>query len=91
MTSGAALPAPIVKRSISISGHSTSVSLEQPFWDGLKEMAAARGVPLAILVREIDEGRGQGRSAPSANAASANLSSALRVAVLAHYRDQPRP
>jgi predicted DNA-binding ribbon-helix-helix protein len=77
-------PAPVIKRSVSISGHSTSVSLEEPFWDGLKEMAAARGVPLAVLVREIDEGRGQARSAASAP----NLSSALRIAVLAHYRGQ---
>jgi predicted DNA-binding ribbon-helix-helix protein len=78
----------VVKRSISISGHSTSVSLEEPFWEGLKEMAAARGLALAVLVREIDAARGQGRNGVDAGAASANLSSALRLAVLAHYRDR---
>jgi predicted DNA-binding ribbon-helix-helix protein len=102
------LAAPVVKRSISISGHSTSVSLEQPFWEGLKEMAAARGLALAVLVREIDAARAQGRGQGSGqgsgqesgqaggqsggpgpqDAASANLSSALRLAVLAHYRDR---
>jgi predicted DNA-binding ribbon-helix-helix protein len=66
----------VIKRSISISGHSTSVSLEGPFWEGLKEMAALRAQPLAVLVREIDTSRGP-----------ANLSSALRLAVLAHYRE----
>ncbi|MGL4729717.1 MAG: ribbon-helix-helix domain-containing protein [Bosea sp. (in: a-proteobacteria)] len=70
------MPAGVIKRSISISGHSTSVSLEEPFWEGLKEMAAMRAQPLAVLVREMDATRGE-----------ANLSSALRLAVLAHYRD----
>jgi predicted DNA-binding ribbon-helix-helix protein len=65
----------IVKRSISISGHATSVSLEEPFWEALKEMAALRRQPLAALVCEIDAARGE-----------ANLSSALRLAVLAHAR-----
>jgi predicted DNA-binding ribbon-helix-helix protein len=72
------MPAGVIKRSIAISGHSTSVSLEEPFWAGLKEIAAMRAVPLAALVREIDATRGQ-----------ANLSSALRLAVLAHYREKP--
>lgn len=65
------------KRSLSIAGHSTSVSLEIEFWEGLKEMARAQGRPLAVLVREIDAARGLH-----------NLSSALRLAVLAHYRDR---
>ena len=94
------LAAPVVKRSISISGHSTSVSLEEPFWEGLKEMARARGLPLAVLVREIDAARGQGRGQGTGDgrgegkgevrqdAGAANLSSALRLAVLAHYRDR---
>jgi predicted DNA-binding ribbon-helix-helix protein len=63
------------KRSVSISGHATSVSLEEPFWVALKEMAAARGLALAALLREIDAARGDN-----------NLSSALRLAALAHYR-----
>ena len=68
---------PVLKRSLSISGHSTSVSLEEPFWAGLKDIAGLRSLTLAALVREIDAGRGD-----------ANLSSALRVAVLVHYRDR---
>ncbi|MGN6486432.1 MAG: ribbon-helix-helix domain-containing protein [Devosia sp.] len=65
------------KRSLSIAGHRTSIALEPEFWAGLEAMAAARALPLAALIREIDEARG----AP-------NLSSAVRVAVLAWYRDR---
>lgn len=65
------------KRSLSIAGHRTSIALEAEFWAGLETMAAARDLPLAALIREIDEGR----DAP-------NLSSAVRVAVLAWYRDR---
>ena len=65
------------KRSLSIAGHRTSIALEPEFWTGLETMAAAKGLPLAALIREIDEGRG----AP-------NLSSSVRVAVLAWYRDR---
>lgn len=65
------------KRSLAIAGHRTSVSLEEPFWEALKEIAAAEGRPLAGLVAEIDLARGE-----------ANLSSALRLHVLAHYRDR---
>lgn len=65
------------KRSLTIAGHRTSIALEPEFWTGLETMAAARGLPIATLIREIDEGRG----AP-------NLSSAVRVAVLAWYRDR---
>lgn len=63
------------KRSLAIAGHRTSVSLEEPFWEALKEIAASEGRPLASLVAEIDLARGE-----------ANLSSALRLHVLAHYR-----
>lgn len=60
-----------VKRSLSIAGHSTSISLEEPFWRALKEIAAADGVSLAALVARIDgERKGIG------------LSSALRLHVL---------
>ena len=61
----------IVKRSIAVAGHRTSVSLEAPFWEGLREIAAARGVSVQRLVGEVDAGRG-----------GQNLSSALRVFVL---------
>lgn len=66
----------VVKRSIAIAGHRTSVSLEEPFWTALKEIAAARGVTVQALAGGIDAARG-----PS------NLSSAIRLFVLAHYRD----
>ena len=65
----------IVKRSIVISGHKTSVSLEDSFWKGLKEIALYRGLTLSEMVASIDSGR-----------AHANLSSAIRLSVLDHYR-----
>lgn len=65
----------VVKRSVLIAGHPTSVSLEGAFWDALKAIAAERAVPLTALVTEIDGVR-QGE----------NLSSAIRVFVLGRYR-----
>ena len=62
----------VVKRSVTIKGHRTSFSLEQPFFDALAAIAARRGLSLAALVAEIDGSRPKG----------ANLSSALRVHVL---------
>lgn len=59
------------KRSFSIQGHRTSVSLEKAFWLALKEAAAEDGVTLASLINCIDEGRG-----------GAGLSSAVRVWLL---------
>ena len=64
----------IRKRSINIAGHATSVSMEEAFWTVLKEMAEAKGKSLAQLIREIDDQR------------RGNLSSALRLAVLEHYK-----
>jgi predicted DNA-binding ribbon-helix-helix protein len=61
----------IVKRSIMIAGHRTSISLEQPFWDELKRLAAGRGVSAAAYIAEIDQGRKR-----------QNLSSAIRVHIL---------
>lgn len=63
------------KRSLVIAGHSTSVSLEAPFWEALRAIAALEGRSVAALVGEIDQGRGP-----------LNLSSALRLHALAHYR-----
>jgi predicted DNA-binding ribbon-helix-helix protein len=63
------------KRSVRIRGHATSVSLEEPFWDELKRMAAEAEMPLAALIEAIDEHR-----------RVANLSSALRLAVLEELR-----
>lgn len=60
----------IVKRSVVIAGHQTSVSLEHAFWTALKQTAARRGMTINDLVTEIDEGR------------EGNLSSAIRVYLL---------
>jgi len=65
----------VIKRSIVIGGHKTSVSLEDAFWKALKEIAAGRDVTLSELVSSIDSGRTTG-----------NLSSAIRLFVLEHYR-----
>lgn len=65
----------IVKRSIVVAGHKTSVSLEDAFWLALKDIARERGQSLRSLVAEIDAGRKGG-----------NLSSAVRLHVLDHYR-----
>ncbi len=67
----------VTKRSIVIAGHKTSVSLEDAFWTGLKEIAIGRDKTLSDLVAEIDTGRAHG-----------NLSSAIRLFVLDHYRAQ---
>ena len=67
------------KRSVRIRGHATSVSLEEPFWAELKRMAGEAGLPLAALIETIDERR-----------RTANLSSALRLAVLDDLRRRAR-
>lgn len=64
----------IVKRSIVLSGHKTSISLEDAFWNGLKDIADSRKVSISALVHDIDSTRG-------AN----NLSSAVRQFVLGRY------
>ncbi|PZU90150.1 MAG: hypothetical protein DI527_15050 [Chelatococcus sp.] len=63
------------KRSLTIAGHRTSVSLEDAFWEALKQIAAAENRSLTGLIAEVDSRRGE-----------ANLSSALRVHVLDYYR-----
>ena len=68
---------PITKRSVNINGHKTSVSLEASFWVELKSIAAERKVPLGHLISTIDANRQRG-----------NLSSALRLFVLARYRPE---
>jgi len=69
------MKSPVVKRSIVIAGHKTSVSLEDAFWSGLKDIAASRNMTLSELVASIDVDRRQG-----------NLSSAIRLFVLEHFR-----
>jgi predicted DNA-binding ribbon-helix-helix protein len=66
----------IVKRSVSIAGHRTSVTLEAPFWDALKDIAGQRGSSVQQLIGTIDAGRGE-----------QNLSSAIRLFVLAAVRN----
>jgi predicted DNA-binding ribbon-helix-helix protein len=69
------MKSPVVKRSIVIAGHKTSVSLEDAFWQGLKQIATERNLTLSDLVATIDTDRRQG-----------NLSSAIRLFVLDYYR-----
>jgi predicted DNA-binding ribbon-helix-helix protein len=69
------MKSPVVKRSIVIAGHKTSVSLEDAFWTGLKEIAAKRDLTLSDMVATIDQDRRHG-----------NLSSAIRLFVLDYYR-----
>jgi predicted DNA-binding ribbon-helix-helix protein len=71
------MSSPVVKRSIVIAGHKTSVSLEDAFWQGLKEIATGRELTLSDLVATIDTDRHGG-----------NLSSAIRLFVLDYYRER---
>ena len=77
------MKSPVIKRSIIIGGHKTSVSLEDAFWSDLKEIAHSQGATLAKLVAQIDDTRQQG-----------NLSSAIRLYVLdyvrMHGKDDPK-
>jgi predicted DNA-binding ribbon-helix-helix protein len=67
----------IVKRSIVVAGHKTSVSLEDAYWKSLKEIASGRNMTVSSLVTAVDSERPQ-----------SNLSSAIRLFVLDFYRDQ---
>src|SRR5437899_4108243 len=67
----------VVKRSIMVAGHKTSVSLEDAFWEGLKEIAGGRNITVSELVGAIDSERRHG-----------NLSSAIRLFVLDFYRNK---
>ena len=68
------------KRSVTISGHRTSVSLEAPFWDALREIAEQDGISLNALITKIDAER-----------SISNLSSALRIFVLEWFRSRQAP
>ena len=68
------MPRP-VKRSFTIDGHRTSISLESAFWQALKDVAKVRGLPVAQLVQDIDRDRGEG-----------GLSSAVRIWLLNYFR-----
>jgi predicted DNA-binding ribbon-helix-helix protein len=69
-----------VKRSFTIAGHRTSISLETEFWEALKAAAAAQGISVAKLIARIDDERDGG-----------GLSSAVRIWVLQHYRAAAKP
>ena len=69
----------VIKRSVAIAGHRTSVSLEAPFWEALKDVAQARGMSVQSLIGELDAGRG-----------SHNLSSAIRIFVLEQVKRTTR-
>lgn len=71
------MKSPVVKRSIVVAGHKTSVSLEEAFWNGMKEISSVRDMTLSELVGEIDSNRQQG-----------NLSSAIRLFVLDYFRSR---
>jgi predicted DNA-binding ribbon-helix-helix protein len=72
-----AMKSSVIKRSVIVAGHKTSVSLEEPFWRELKEIAHARNTTLSGLISIIDSERELG-----------NLSSAIRLFVLDHYRQR---
>jgi predicted DNA-binding ribbon-helix-helix protein len=69
------MKSPVIKRSVVVAGHKTSVSLEEAFWNGMKEISVERNMTLSELVGEIDSKRQQG-----------NLSSAIRLFVLDHFK-----
>ena len=76
-TMGAPMKSLVAKRSIVIDGHKTSVSLEDAFWHDLKNIAHTQQATLSELVARIDETRERG-----------NLSSAIRLFVLEHFRNE---
>ena len=66
------------KRSLTIRGHRTSVSLEDPFWEALRDIAESRGMPVNRLTAEIDSARGS----------DSGLASAIRLYILAYYQQR---
>lgn len=65
------------KRSLTLRGHRTSVSLEEEFWQAFRDIADERGQPINALAAEIDEARGT----------DCGLASAIRLFVLRYYRE----
>ena len=68
----------VVKRSVKVGAHNTSVTIEAAFWNGLKGIAADQGTPVNQLITAIDRERHECQHT--------NLSSAIRLFVLAYYR-----
>lgn len=75
------LKSPIVRRAVTIGGHSTTVGLEAPFWDGLDVIAKDLGVPIGQLITNVAK-------AAADSPTPGNLASALRVYVLGYYRQR---
>lgn len=71
-----------IKRSVTLAGHRTSISLEADFWAALQDIAAARQISVNALITTIDSQR------PLTDSKSSGLSSAVRLFVLHHYRRQ---
>ena len=71
------MKSPIIKRSISVAGHKTNISLEDAFWSGLRDIAQSRAMPISAVVADIDM-----------HPQHANLSSAVRLFVLQHAQAQ---
>ncbi len=69
---------PVIKRSIMVNGHKTSVSMEEPFWQALREIAQERATKVSALVASIKANR----------SANSNLSSAIRVYILSQLRER---
>ena len=72
-----------VKRSLTIAGHRTSISLEPPFWEALREVAGSEGLTVTALVARLDAERA------AAGGQASGLSGRVRVYVLQHFRRQP--
>ena len=70
----------VVKRSIELARHKTSVSLENEFWEALGEIARKRNIPIAALIEQIHNNR-----------TGSNLSSSIRLFVLSYFKAVRRP
>jgi predicted DNA-binding ribbon-helix-helix protein len=70
----------VVKRSIELARHKTSVSLENEFWEALGEIARKRNIPIAVLIEQIHNNR-----------TGSNLSSSIRLFVLSYFKTVSRP
>ena len=70
----------VVKRSIELARHKTSVSLENQFWEALGEIARKRNIPIAVLIEQIDNNR-----------IGSNLSSSISMFVLSYFKTVSRP
>jgi predicted DNA-binding ribbon-helix-helix protein len=73
----------VLKRTVVLNGHKTSVSAETAFWDALREIAAAQGTTIGQLIATIDHERRERQHI--------NLSSAIRLFVLDYYRSRMPP